>query len=98
MDSYGVFAGFHQIMDLRCNEAVLNIAVLSCICAGKGCSVRGKKASAYYESFQSVVWETNTNTPSTERCNVTFGFSRVKVETTELNILLFPVLNGYIEL
>lgn len=43
MDSYGVFAGFHQIMDLRCNEAVLNIAVLSCICAVKGCSVRGKK-------------------------------------------------------
>lgn len=32
---------------------------------------------------------------SGEKCNVTFGF---KVETTELNILLFPVLNGYVEL
>lgn len=42
VDSYGVFVGFHQIRDLKCNEAVLNIAVLPCNCAVKGCSVRGK--------------------------------------------------------
>lgn len=53
MHSYGLIVGFHQIMDRKCNEAVLNILVLSWNGAVKGCSMR-EKANAYYRSFQSI--------------------------------------------
>lgn len=94
-----MFVGFHQIRDLKCNEAVLNIAVLPCNCAVKGCSVRGKKQVLIIKVSKALLCgKLILISHPAERYNVTFGFSRVKVETTELNILLFPVLNGYIEL